>query len=523
MTYAKEKINWPIIFVFILFLNYLIPLLLFGNITLFYHDSLDHEIVLNNILGKIYQGNLEALNLLLNGEIKIEYLRRLFHPISLLYVFNTEVAYWLIDILVKLTSFISFYVLSKKITKNYFIASLLSCLFASINLPTHEHFGLAIMPYIFYLIIFKTNLSFKNYLIVFLSSLNSDFVMTFLPLISLSLIIFFYSKNYKFFIKKKFLIYTVFIFGLILSNANLFYLALTSVELHRIEFIKNPINFSTYFINLLNIPTFLDWRTFYVLPFTLIIIPLIVASFINLKNPTIFRMLIVFFIISSLVFILQTELITNILNSSRGLLKQFSWTRIQNIYPFLFSFICLIIISKNLKGKKILILFILSSVFMSQINSSIIPFFKTYISKKENYKNIYTFEGYYNYEEYKFVKEIIGNKRTISIGLNPMIAVMNNISVIDGYHNIYPLSYKKKFRKVIGEELNKNEMIKNYYDTWGSRVLAFVSDYQNIQIDFKEAKKIGADYVISNNEILSEKLIKKYTNTKNDIFVYKIK
>ena len=137
MTYVKEKINWPIIFVFILFLNYLIPLLLFGNITLFYHDSLDHEIVLNNILGKIYQGNLEALNLLLNGEIKIEYLRRLFHPISLLYVFNTEVAYWLIDILVKLTSFISFYVLSKKITKNYFIASLLSCLFASINLPTH--------------------------------------------------------------------------------------------------------------------------------------------------------------------------------------------------------------------------------------------------------------------------------------------------------------------------------------------------------------------------------------------------
>ena len=161
---------------------------------------------------------------------------------------------------------------------------------------------------------------------------------------------------------------------------------------------------------------------------------------------------------------------------------------------------------KKFKRKKILILFILSSVFMSQINSSITPFYKTYILKKENYKNIYTFEGYYNYEEYKFVKEIIGNKRSISIGLDPMIAVMNNISVIDGYHNIYPLSYKKKFRKVVEEELNKNEMIKNYYDSWGSRVLAFVNDYQNIQISFKEAKRIGADYVISNNEILSKKI-----------------
>ena len=523
MITAKKKINWPLIFIFILSLNYLVPLLLFGNITLFYHDSLDHEIVFNSVLGKLYRGDLEASKIFLNDEIKIEYLRRLFHPISLLYVFNTEVAYWFIDILVKLTSFISFYVLSKKITKNYFIASLLSCLFASINLPTHEHFGLAIMPYIFYLIIFKTDLNFKNYLIVFLSSLNSDFVMTFMPLLSLSLIIFFYSKNYKLFIKKKFLIYIVFIFGLILSNVNLFYLALTNVELHRIEFIKNPINISTYLINLLNIPTFLDWRAFYVLPFTLIIMPLIVVSFINFKNPIIFRMLIIFFIISSLVFVIQTELITNILNSSKGLLKQFSWTRIQNIYPFLFSFICLIITSKNLKGKKILILFILSSVFMSQINSSITPFFKTYILKKENYKNIYTFEGYYNYEEYKFVKEIIGNKRSVSIGLNPMVAVMNNISVIDGYHNIYPLSYKKKFRKVIEEELKKNEMIKNYYDSWGSRVLAFVNDYQNIQVNFKEAKEIGADYVISNNEILSKKLIKKYTNKKNDIFVYKIK
>ena len=32
-------------------------------------------------------------------------------------------------------------------------------------------------------------------------------------------------------------------------------------------------------------------------------------------------------------------------------------------------------------------------------------FTKLIFLKKENYKNVYTFEGYYNYEEYKFVKE----------------------------------------------------------------------------------------------------------------------
>ncbi len=523
MIFAKNKINWPTIFILILSLNYLVPLLLFGNITLFYNDSLDSEIVYNSILGKIYRGDLEASNIFLNGEIKIEYLRRLFHPISLLYALNTDFAYWLIDILVKLTSFLSFYVLSKKITKNYFLISLLSCLFASLNLPTHEHFGLAIMPYIFYLIIFKSNLNLKNYLIVFLFSLNSDFVVTFMPLMGLSLIIFFYSKNYKIFIKKKFLIYTVFVFGLILSNINLFYLALTDVELHRVEFVKVPVKFTTYLMGLLNIPFFIDWRLSYLLPLTLITIPLISISLINFKNIVNFRMLMAFLFLSSTVYILQTEFITDILNSSEGLLRQFTWSRIQNIFPFLFSFLSLIILSYKLKGKKILLLFILCSIFISQINSSITPFVKTYILKEENYKNIYTFDGYYNYEEYKLIKEIIGYKRSISIGADPMKAVMNNISVIDGYHNIYPLSYKKKFRKVIEDELNKNEIIKNYYDRWGSRILAFVNNYQNNQINFKEAKKIGADYVISSKKIVSKNLVEEHVNETNDIYVYKIK
>jgi len=274
---------------------------------------------------------------------------------------------------------------------------------------------------------------------------------------------------------------------------------------------------------LLNIPFFIDWRLSYLLPLTLITIPLISISLINFKNIVNFRMLMAFLFLSSTVYILQTEFITDILNSSEGLLRQFTWSRIQNIFPFLFSFLSLIILSYKLKGKKVLLLFILCSIFISQINSSITPFVKTYILKEENYKNIYTFDGYYNYEEYKLIKEIIGYKRSISIGADPMKAVMNNISVIDGYHNIYPLSYKKKFRKVIEDELNKNEIIKNYYDRWGSRILAFVNNYQNNEINFKEAKKIGADYVISNKKIVSEKLVEEHVNETNDIYVYKIK
>ena len=72
----------------------------------------------------------------------------------------------------------------------------------------------------------------------------------------------------------------------------------------------------------------------------------------------------------------------------------------------------------------------------------------------------------------------------MSVGLDPMIAVMNDIRVIDGYHTIYPLSYKIKFRKIIEKELDKNIKLKNYYDDWGNRVYAFYTDKNNLMLDF---------------------------------------
>ena len=48
-------------------------------------------------------------------------------------------------------------------------------------------------------------------------------------------------------------------------------------------------------------------------------------------------------------------------------------------------------------------------------------------------------------DDYNFIKNIVKNSRVMSVGLDPMVAVMNNIRVIDGYHTIYPLSYKIKF------------------------------------------------------------------------------
>ena len=114
-----NKNHIHLIFLFILSLNYLVPFILFGKITLFYHDSIDHEIVYNQVIGKYLGGDKEAISIFLNGEIQLQYLRRVFQPLIFLYViFDTELAYWITDILVKLTSYFSFLQLTDLLKHN---------------------------------------------------------------------------------------------------------------------------------------------------------------------------------------------------------------------------------------------------------------------------------------------------------------------------------------------------------------------------------------------------------------------
>ena len=151
---------------------------------------------------------------------------------------------------------------------------------------------------------------------------------------------------------------------------------------------------------------------------------------------------------------------------------------------------------------------------------------KNYTGRKENFNNSInkTFDNYYKFEDYSFIRNIVKNSRLMSVGLDPMVAAMNDIRVIDGYHTIYPLSYKIKFRKIIERELENNIQLKTYYDDWGSRVYAFYSNENNLMLNFHYAKKLGADYVISRFPIKNDelKIVCYKCNNSKDLFLYKI-
>lgn len=507
-----KKINLHYIFLGILSLNYLIPLLIFNDITLFYHDALDSEIVYNGVLGKIYFEGLDKIKIFLNEQIKVEYLRRVFQPLTLLYgIFNVELAYWLTDVIVKLTSYFSFYLLSKKFYKKSYICYLSACLYASINLPTHSGLGTAIFPYLVYLLIFKDNIKIKNYIIIFFFGLNSDFLTTIISIPFLILLIFSIKSNQKKIdIFKYVKIFFIFCISIVISNFNLILLPFSDEVMHRTEYVKEILPLTSiiknFFFDLFKIPNALNWTIFSNLPLMLMVPSIFFLHFFVKKKEVAYVFYIIIFL-QFLVVATEINFFADFFNNTPGLLKSLGPRWAKTIFPLLFSFLSfLILINGKPFIKKILSIVVLFSILISQINSSIVPFYKEKILKEINYRNIYSFKGYYLYEDYRKIKKIVKNKKTISIGVDPMSAIINDIYTIDGYHNLYPLSYKKKFYNIIEDELNADLKTKNYFNNWGSRVYAFVGDPQKIQINFKHAKKIGASYVISKYDLNSDQL-----------------
>ena len=185
----------------------------------------------------------------------------------------------------------------------------------------------------------------------------------------------------------------------------------------------------------------------------------------------------------------------------------------------------ILIFNEKIKFKNFLIIISIITIIFFQINASIIPLAKQNLKKykEEYYRNYYTFDGFYVPDQYKNIKKIVQDDRIISIGLDPFAAIANDIKTIDGYHNLYPLSYKIKFYEIIKDELKNNKLWENYYQSYGSRVYAVVNDPKDIKINFLAAKKLGAVYVLSKYQIKSINLKAVCENCNNDSFyLYKI-
>lgn len=94
--------------------------------------------------------------------------------------------------------------------------------------------------------------------------------------------------------------------------------------------------------------------------------------------------------------------------------------------------------------------------------------------------------------------------RVLSHGPDPMIAPFHGIAALDGYHNLYPLGYKRAFRPVIAPVLAEDPALAAYFDDWGSRIGTFADRASlppGVGPDWQAAARLGASHVIADRAI----------------------
>jgi hypothetical protein len=136
-----------------------------------------------------------------------------------------------------------------------------------------------------------------------------------------------------------------------------------------------------------------------------------------------------------------------------------------------------------------------------------------------------TFADYFSTPLFAEIRDHIARPpdayRVASLGLTPGIALYNGFRVVDGFVNDYPLEYKRRFRRVVARELEKDPFLAKLFDDWGGHVDVFsselgkVSGYNRrvytkraarravdrLEIDTAALRELGAEYLLSAVEI----------------------
>ena len=115
----------------------------------------------------------------------------------------------------------------------------MACLFASTTDQTQFGFGIAITPYLIYLITFRNNIKFKDYLIIIFFALNSD-LMTTIWVMPFIFLISYFLNNKILHHRKKTLIKILSLFNLFLfvASANLIFTSIFGEAMHREEYFR---------------------------------------------------------------------------------------------------------------------------------------------------------------------------------------------------------------------------------------------------------------------------------------------
>ena len=125
------------------------------------------------------------------------------------------------------------------------------------------------------------------------------------------------------------------------------------------------------------------------------------------------------------------------------------------------------------------------------------------------------FAQYYDTPLFEEIKSDLGIRdfedKVVCLGFNQAVCEYYEIYTADGYIQMYPLSYKHRFQKVIQGELDKSEDLRSYFCDWGERCYLFSAELgqkyawgkdcgktvEHLDIDVQALSELGCKYIFS--------------------------
>lgn len=264
-------------------------------------------------------------------------------------------------------------------------------------------------------------------------------------------------------------------------------------------------------------------------------------------------------LIATLCSVFAIKPIVDFRNEIGGAIKYFQLNRLSWILPFTWYFIFALIMlywtelvrkDKNIKWMKYAeSVFLLGLVFAISGNVLYNSTFKVNVRQMVDpaTSNSITWDKYYNEKLFVEIDEYIGKPkdeyRVVSLGIFPSMPLYSGFYCLDGYSNNYNLNYKYEFRKIMEEELEKNEALRMYYDNWGNRCYLLADELGqnfffekgnqiqlcNLELNTEQLYNMGGRYLFSGVQIKNDESIglefERYFENENSsigIYLYKI-
>lgn len=536
----------------------------FPHIFTILHDNLENDVVRAKLLadsGKLWASNKDIIPNMMCGLPRLSYNSALYYIPWLFYFFDPYYAYIINVIFIHIIGFIGVYVLSNqtitiKDEKLKFITCTLISLIYSYQLE-YPNFGLslAILPWILSIILVNQKIKWYHYLIVIIIPFTTLFTHYGVFLLIFLFLYLFFEKFYIGSWNKKILyliMYLVPVYILVEYRLILAFFGDSSFVSHRTEHNLSKLNISDAIIPFFKLLV----NGYYQAPYFthILILFLIILKLLKIKIDKNMIFILSLFLIFCSLSIFYNTIYFNFISQKIKIFKMLDMSRFYTVTPgfvlVLYLYSLNHIFSKNIKYLNYFVVLLLSINLYLNIrhNHTFKDFFKKIVnisSKPEmNTINHAYLDEFYAQDIFNKIKAKINYNtsfRVGSIGLHPGIALFNGFYTIDGVISNYPLDYKKKFRKIIENELNKNEKIKKYFDEYGNRAYLFSSELsqthlflssqmptiKNLELDNIVLKQLNCKYIFSsviieNADKLNWNKVLEIQNNTYRIIVYEI-